>query len=66
MDQEEAYGAVAAEMYVPGEVDYVGPKEVLEGLDEQVVTDAKAYAETNHLPWPPIASGYMFMVTVHH
>lgn len=57
MDGIEAYGAVAEEMYIPGEVDYVGPNEVLDGLEPAIVDAAKAYATANNLPWPPIASG---------
>lgn len=62
MTDEEAYGAVAGEMYIPGEDGYVPPSEVLEDLEPKVVEAAHRYAELEHLAWPPIASGYIAMV----
>jgi hypothetical protein len=59
---EEAYGAVAGEMYIPGEDGYVAPSEVLDDLEPEIVKAAKAYAELEHLAWPPIASGYIMTV----
>jgi hypothetical protein len=63
MDGQEAYGAVAGEMYVPGETDYRTPDEVFVDLDPEIVANAKRYAEANNLPWPPIASGAIGWVT---
>jgi hypothetical protein len=65
---EEAYGLVAGEMYVPGEVDYQSPGEVLSELDEDVVESAMEHAKKANLPWPPVASGYygfVFSTEVH-
>lgn len=61
MEPKEAYGAVAGEMYVPGEDHYEAPAQVLAGLDPEVVSTAKAYADENDLPWPPVASGGIMM-----
>jgi hypothetical protein len=51
----EAYAAVAGEMYIPGEVDYLPPHDVIASLEPAIVTIAERYAKTNHLPWPPRA-----------
>ena len=64
MDPAEAYGAVADEMYVPGEEGYQTPDEVIRDLDPEVVEIAKRYATDKNLPWPPIATGGI-MVTIY-
>ena len=52
-DGAQAYSAVAGEMYIPGELGYKTPAEVLADLDPVYVERAEAHAKSAHKAWPP-------------
>jgi len=57
------YGAVAGEMYLPGEQGYMTPAEVLDMLDPALVARAEQWATEHGLPWPPAPVNDLGMVT---
>jgi hypothetical protein len=53
-NEREAYASVAGEMYIPGEIGYQTPEQVLDGLEPVIVAIARDYATKRGLDWPPV------------